>query len=71
MIELRCDNNASIVLASGEGSWRTKSAANKVYAVKEKVNKGKLKISYVSTKEQCVDALTKHLRSGTDQAKAR
>ena len=59
------------MLATGEGSWRTKSAANKVYAVKEKVNKGKLKISYVGTKEQCADALTKFLRSGTDQVKAR
>ena len=70
-IELRCDNTAAIVLATGEGSWRTKSAANEVYAVKEKVDKGKLKISYVGTKEQCVDALTKFLRSGTDQVKAR
>ena len=32
---------------------------------------GKLKISYVGTKEQCADALTKFLRSGTDQVKAR
>ena len=38
--------------------------------MKEKVNQGRLKISYVSTKEQCADSLTKHLRSGTDQAKA-
>ena len=29
-IELRCDNTAAIVLATGEGSWRTKSTANKV-----------------------------------------
>jgi len=43
-IELRCDNTAAIVLATGEGSWRTKSAANKVYAVKEKVESGRLKI---------------------------
>ena len=40
MIELKCDNTATIVLATGEGSWRTKSAANKVYAVKEKVEVG-------------------------------
>ena len=32
--EIRCDNAAAIVLSTGEGSWRTKSAANKVYAVK-------------------------------------
>ena len=36
VIEFRCDNTAAIVLATCEGSWRTKSAANKVYAVKEK-----------------------------------
>ena len=36
MIEIRCENTAAIVLSTGEGSWRTKSAANKVYAVKEK-----------------------------------
>merc|ERR1711895_181404 len=38
VVELMCDNTAAIVLATGEGSWRTKSAANKVYAVKEKVD---------------------------------
>ena len=70
-IELRCDNTAAIVLATGEGSWRTKSAANKVYAVKEKVESGRLKISYVGTKDQCADALTKFLRGGPDQLKAR
>ena len=37
VLELMCDNKAAIVLATGEGSWRTKSATNKVYAVKEKV----------------------------------
>ena len=71
MMELRCDNTAAIVLATGEGSWRTKSAANKVNAVKEKVESGRLKISYVGTKEQCADALTKFLRGGPDQSKAR
>ena len=50
-MELKCDSTAAIVLATGEGSWRTKSAANKVYAVKEKVDCGKLAITYVSTKD--------------------
>ena len=58
-MEIRCDNTAAIVLASGEGSWRTKAAANKVNAIRERVEKGKLKISYVGTKEQCADSLTK------------
>ena len=70
-MELRCDNTAAIVLATGEGSWRTKSAANKVYAVREKVESGRLKVSYVGTKDQCADSLTKFLRVGPDQVKAR
>ena len=61
VVELRCDNTAAIVLATGEGSWRTKSAANKVHAVKEKVDHGYIGVSYVSTKDQCADSLTKYL----------
>ena len=71
IMELRCDNTAAIVLATGEGSWRTKAAANKVYAVREKVESGKLKVSFVGTKDQCADSLTKFLRGGPDQSKAR
>ena len=37
LVELRCDNSAAIVLATGEGSWKTKSAANKVCYIKEQV----------------------------------
>ena len=70
-MELMCDNTAAIVLATGEGSWRTKSAANKAYAVKEKVDCGKLVLSYVSTVDQCADSLTKFLRGGQDQLRAR
>ena len=70
-MELRCDNTAAIVLATGEGSWRTKSAANKVNAVREKVEAGSLKVTYVGTKDQCADSLTKFLRGGPDQIKAR
>ena len=70
VIELKCDNTAAIVLATGEGSWRTKSAANKVYAVKEKVDCGYLAVSYVSTVDQCADSLTKFLRGGQDQRRA-
>ena len=56
--EIRCDNTAAIVLATGEGSWRTKAVANKVDAIREKVESGMLKISYVGTKEQCADSLS-------------
>merc|ERR1712112_447477 len=71
VIEIRCDNIAAIVLATGEGSWRTKAAANRVNAVREKVEAGSLKVSYVGTKEQCADSLTKFLRGGPEQNKAR
>ena len=36
VVRMRCENAAAIVLATGEGSWRTKSAANKVHQVKRK-----------------------------------
>merc|ERR1711867_98811 len=49
-VEIRCDNKAAIVLSTGEGSWRTKSAANKVHSIREKVEKGMLRISFVGTK---------------------
>ena len=70
-VEIRCDNKAAIVLATGEGSWRTKGAANKIYSIREKVEKGKLRVSYVGTKDQCADSLTKFLKGGPDQNKAR
>ena len=66
----KCDNIAAIVLATGEGSWRTKSAANKVHQVKEKVENGLIEVTYVSTKDQCADSLTKYLKGGEPQKKA-
>ena len=70
-MEIRCDNTAAIVLATGEGSWKTKAAANKVAAIRERVEQGEIKVSYVGTKDQCADSLTKFLRGGPDQYKAR
>ena len=52
-------------------SWRTKAAANKVNAIREKVEAGSLKVTCVGTKDQCADSLTKFLRGGPDQIKAR
>ena len=69
-VELRCDNTAAITLATGEGSWRTKSAANKVYWVKERVDSGRFKVTYVSTLDQRADSLTKFLKGGQDQKRA-
>ena len=69
-VELKCDNTAGIVLATGEGSWRTKSAANKVHAVKEKVEIGSLIVTFVGTRDQCADSLTKFLKGGQEQIRA-
>ena len=71
IMEIMCDNTSAIVLSTGEGSWRTKSAANKVYAVKEKVDAGKLVVTYVNTKDQCADSLTKFFKGGQDQLRVR
>ena len=70
-VEIRCDNTAAIVLATGEGSWSTKSAANKIYGVRAQVEFGTLKVTYVGTDDQCADSLTKFLRGGPDQRRAR
>ena len=70
MVRIKCDNTAAIVLATGEGSWRTKSAANKVHQVKEKVENGLIEVFDVGTKDQCADSLTKYLKGGENQQKA-
>ena len=57
LVEIRCDNTAAIVLATGEGSWKTKAAANKVAAIRERVEHGEFKISYVG--EQRISAQTR------------
>ena len=70
-VEVKCDNEAAIILATGEGSWKTKSAANKVYYLREMVALELVKVTYVPTNLQAADSLTKFLRGGTDQKIAR
>ena len=62
-VKLRCDNTVAIVLSTGEGPWKTKSAANKVVFTKEQVEHGLMKIEYVSTKLQAASSLTKAKQS--------
>ena len=45
-------------------------AANRVHQVKEKVENGLIEVTYVSTKDQCVDSFTKYLKGGEPQKKA-
>ena len=57
-------------MAIGKGSWRKKSAANTVHQVKEKADHGYIEVSYVSTKDECADSLTKYLKGGESQQRA-
>ena len=71
VITIRCDNNAAKVLATGEGSWKTKSTANKVARVKEQVELLKtVVVEFCGTKDQHADSLTKFLRGGPEQQRA-
>ena len=69
--EIKCDNKAATTLATGEGSWKTKSAANKVYFLREQVEFGFARVEHVSTNLQAADSLTKFLTGGTSQKNAR
>ena len=56
-----CDNQACIILSTGEGPRKTKALANRVYYVREMVKLGQLVIFYIVTDEQKADILTKFL----------
>lgn len=70
-VEIRCDNTAAIILATGGGSWKTKSAASQVYGIKKQVDFWYLE-AYVSfnTTDQCADSFTKFLKEGQDRRRA-
>ena len=70
-MELKCDSTSAIVLATGDGSWRTKPLANKVCSIREQVEHGPVKVRHVNTAEQCVDAFAKFVQGGPQQALAR
>ena len=71
VVMIRCDHSAAKVLATGEGSWKTKSTANKVARVKEQVELLKtVEVEFCGTKDQHADSLTKFLRGGPEQKRA-
>ena len=59
--DLLIDNKAAIVLATGEGSWKTKALANRSAALKDDVARGDIIVKYVDTNAQAADGLTKFL----------
>ena len=68
-VMIRCDNRAAIVLASGEGTWKTKTLTNRVSWIREAVKWGDISVEYVSTHDQLADSFTKFL-PGVAQGKA-
>ncbi|WP_353239609.1 reverse transcriptase domain-containing protein [Limnohabitans sp.] len=61
LINVMCDNKAAIVLSTGEGSWKTKALANRVYYVREAVRLGLVTVNFVATDRQKSDSLSKFL----------
>ena len=59
------------VVATREGPWRTKSATNAIYGVKDKAGLGQLRVTYANTLEQGHVFLTKFSRGRQYQQRAR
>ena len=59
--ELRGDNEASIAMAHGMNSWRTRALCNRSAGLKARVADKTLKLTFVGTDDQYADGLTKFL----------
>ena len=55
------DNEASIAIAHGQNSWRTRALCNRAATSKHRINAGTLFVTYVSTTDQKADGFTKFL----------
>ena len=55
------DNSASLAVAMGQGSWRTRCLANRASALRSRLHQGTLQLGHVPTAEQRADGLTKIL----------
>ena len=55
------DNEASISMAHNVNSWRTRALCNRSAGLRSRVEDGTLDVTYISTKEQKADGLTKFL----------
>ena len=53
------DNAGSLLIAEGQGSWRTRALANRAAALRSRVGMGTLLLKKVSSEEQRADGLTK------------
>ena len=53
------DNQASIHIFKGQGSWRTRCLANRAAALRARIEAGLLFLGFVASAEQKADGLTK------------
>ena len=53
------DNAASLCIADGQGSWRTRSLANQAVALRSRLDQGTLELKKVASDDQRADGLTK------------
>ena len=60
-VTLYGDNQASICLTVGQGSWRTRCLNNRANGLRCRIQSGELEVLYVRTGEQRADGLTKLL----------
>ena len=55
------DNDASIAMAHGQHSWRSRALCNRSAGIKSRIDEGTLNLGYVKTSEQKADGLTNFL----------
>ena len=58
---VRCDNSAAITIASGSGTWKSRSILNRLHYVRQAVESGVVDLTFVGTNGQLADLLTKCL----------
>ena len=59
MLEMKCDNKATMDLVAREGSCKAKSSIDKLCAIKEQVFSNELKIISANARDQAADVLAK------------
>ena len=64
------DNTASIFLARGSGSWRTKTLSNRAAGLRDRVERKTVDLRHVASGDQRADGLTKQM-SGANMARVR
>ena len=59
LVQMWGDNSASLCIATGQGSWRTRALANRASALRARTQQETLSLGFVGTQDQRADGLTK------------